>query len=271
MTQQTPNDMPPLPLSSESQKAKILIIEDDRDLNNLLKYTLEATRDYSVVSHFDGATAFDLVLEQAPDLVLLDVMLPGVYGTEVLKRLRGDPRVRQTPVILLTARSQEDDKIEGFESGADDYITKPFSPKELLLRVQALLRRSSPGKIVTVFADESGKEKSIVVGPLKIYPEQYRTVVDTETVPLTSTEYQLLLYLAERVGRLQSREALLQRVWGYEGNVNTRTVDTHIKRLRQKLGIAGSLIETVHGFGYQLVENPKPLKNRLPSDDDFEN
>lgn len=252
---------------AEAQKAKILIVEDDRDLNNLLKFTLEATRDYAVISHFEGHNALDVVLDARPDLILLDVMLPGIYGTEVLKRLRSDSRLAHIPVILLTARSQEEDKIDGFEAGADDYITKPFSPKELLLRVQALMRRAVPGKASA--PEETHKERVIHVGPLRLYPEQYRTLVDNEPVALTSTEYQLLLYLAERVGRLQSREALLQRVWGYEGNVNTRTVDTHIKRLRQKLGGAGALIETVHGFGYQLVENPKPAKSRPPMDDDF--
>jgi DNA-binding response OmpR family regulator len=240
-----------------SRKALILIVEDDRDLNNLLKYTLEATGDYTVRSHFEGAQACALIVDIKPDLVILDVMLPGLYGTEVLKQLRSESELAATPVILLTARSQESDKIEGFESGADDYITKPFSPRELLLRVQALLRRSAPSKgaqapLVAMAAVES-PEKSILVGPLTIFPEQYKVLVTGEHVQLTATEYQLLVYLAERVGRLQSREALLQRVWGYEGNVNTRTVDTHIKRLRQKLGSAGQLIETVHGFGYQLT------------------
>jgi two-component system phosphate regulon response regulator PhoB len=234
------------------QKARVLIVEDDRDLNNLLKYTLEATRDYVVHSHFEGSKARELILELKPDLVILDVMLPGLYGTDVLKHLRSDPSLAGTPVILLTARSQESDKIEGFESGADDYITKPFSPRELLLRVQALLRRSAPTKVQP--APAAGTEKTLSVGNLTILPEQFKVLVEGESVQLTATEYQLLLYLAERVGRLQSREALLQRVWGYEGNVNTRTVDTHVKRLRQKLGAAGGLIETVHGFGYQLVE-----------------
>jgi two-component system, OmpR family, phosphate regulon response regulator PhoB len=239
-----------------SRKALVLIVEDDRDLNNLLKYTLEATGDYTVRSHFEGAQACALMVELKPDLVILDVMLPGLYGTDVLKQLRSEADLAVTPVILLTARSQESDKIEGFESGADDYITKPFSPRELLLRVQALLRRSAPSKAAqtpSAVALGDSPEKSILVGPLTIFPEQYKVLVTGEHVQLTATEYQLLVYLAERVGRLQSREALLQRVWGYEGNVNTRTVDTHIKRLRQKLGFAGQLIETVHGFGYQLT------------------
>ena len=250
-----------------SPKASILIVEDDRDLNNLLKYTLEATGEYVVHSHFEGNRARDLIVEHKPDLVILDVMLPGLYGTEVLRSLRSDPTLADTPVILLTARSQETDKIDGFESGADDYITKPFSPRELLLRVQALLRRSAPSK-TSPFSGSAGtenanaSEKSLVVGPVTIFPEQFKVFVEKMHVQLTATEYQLLVYLAERVGRLQSRESLLQRVWGYEGNVNTRTVDTHIKRLRQKLGEAGQLIETVHGFGYQLVESTAPRKKQ---------
>lgn len=254
-------------------RSKVLIIEDDRDLNNLLKFTLESTRDYEVASHFDGEHALSRILEFRPHLVLLDVMLPHTEGTEVLRQLRRTPELASVPVILLTAKSQETDKIDGFEAGADDYITKPFSPRELLLRVQALMRRtglqsSVPQSAIPAPLERSANsavksqtedtppntEKTISIGALTIYPEQFKVVVGDETIALTATEYQLLLYLAERAGRLQSRDALLQRVWGYEGQLNTRTVDTHIKRLRQKLGHAGSMIETVHGFGYQLNE-----------------
>ena len=258
----------------KDEKLRILIIEDDRDLNNLLKYTLESSNDFEVKSHFDGNGAFDFILQFKPDLVLLDVMLPNRYGTEILKNVRENSQIAGTLVILLTARSQEKDKVEGFEAGADDYITKPFSPRELLLRVNALLRRSNTLKFPQTFSSNSTlsnlkeEEKSqisqdsneqistnkiIFVGPIKVYPDEFKVTVNNEPVPLTVTEYQLLVFLAERVGKLQSREALLQKVWGYEGQVNTRTVDTHIKRLRQKLGAAGSMIETIHGFGYQLI------------------
>ncbi|WP_186645356.1 response regulator transcription factor [Fluviispira vulneris] len=256
----------------KDEKLRILIIEDDKDLNNLLRYTLEASNDFEVKSHFDGDGAFELIQEFLPDLVLLDVMLPNIYGTEILKSVRDNNVTAGTLVILLTARSQEKDKVEGFESGADDYITKPFSPRELLLRVNALLRRShtlksNPLNLVNSSQNNSKEEdktstqltennhKTIVAGPIKIYPEEFKVTVGNESVSLTATEYQLLIFLAERVGKLQSREALLQKVWGYEGHVNTRTVDTHIKRLRQKLGTAGSLIETIHGFGYQLIDS----------------
>ncbi len=260
-------------------RSKVLIIEDDRDLNNLLKFTLESTRDYEVASHFDGEHALSRILEFRPHLVLLDVMLPHTEGTEVLRQLRRTPELASVPVILLTAKSQETDKIDGFEAGADDYITKPFSPRELLLRVQALMRRTGVQSSIPQSASPAplersansavksqtedtppNPEKTIRIGALTIYPEQFKVVVGEETIGLTATEYQLLLYLAERAGRLQSRDALLQRVWGYEGQLNTRTVDTHIKRLRQKLGHAGAMIETVHGFGYQLNETQRSGK-----------
>jgi two-component system phosphate regulon response regulator PhoB len=265
---------------TRDQPARVLIVEDDRDLNNLLKFTLESTRDYEVASHFDGKDAVEMMLNWKPHLVLLDVMLPHTEGTEVLRAMRKHNQLASIPVILLTAKSQESDKIDGFEAGADDYITKPFSPRELLLRVQALMRRSgslsTKSRTEKMNAEEStlpaevsrpeqntqgSSEKNITVGPLSIYPEQFKVLVNGESVALTATEYQLLLYLAERAGRLQSRDALLQRVWGYEGQMNTRTVDTHVKRLRQKLGDAGVLIETVHGFGYQLIDNQRSSKS----------
>ena len=246
-----------------SETRSLVIVEDDRDLNNLLKFTLEAKGEFSVHSCFDGSSALETIEKSQPELLILDVMLPGKSGMEVLNLVRNHPQHSTLPVILLTARSLESDRIEGFEMGADDYITKPFSPKELLLRVQALLRRSRPlsdsmgSSAGTSSAGRLGtdlsQEKSLRFSHLTIFPELYRVEVEGEHVPLTSTEFQLLMFLAERPGRLQGRELLLQKVWGYEGNVNTRTVDTHIKRLRQKLGNAGSLIHTVHGFGYQLL------------------
>lgn len=265
-------------LSGDTKEARsrVLIIEDDRDLNNLLKFTLESTKDYEVASHFDGENALARITEFKPHLILLDVMLPHTEGTEVLRQLRKRPDLAAVPVILLTAKSQETDKIDGFEAGADDYITKPFSPRELLLRVQALMRRTGvrsfadnsaaaelsrpPNSKSTADISTSDEEKLIRVGNLTIYPELFKVMVGDDVVALTATEYQLLLYLAERAGRLQSRDALLQRVWGYEGQLNTRTVDTHIKRLRQKLGSAGAMIETVHGFGYQLTETQRSAK-----------
>jgi two-component system phosphate regulon response regulator PhoB len=257
------------PLESPST-TRVLIVEDDRDLNNLLCFTLEAAGDCSAASAFDSVDILERIRELKPDLLILDVMLPGpLDGLGVLKAIRADAEVAALPVVLLTAKSQEHDRIAGFESGADDYISKPFSPKELMLRVNALLRRSGiasntagSGAVASASSELRrtdgndnrlmSNEPVVIAGPIRIYPELFRVTVDDETITLTSTEYQLLSFLAERMGRLQSRSALLQKVWGYEGNVNTRTVDTHIKRLRQKLGSHGGLIETVHGFGYQL-------------------
>lgn len=237
-------------------KTRILIVEDDRDLNTLLKYTLEMTGLYEVISFFGATGVVSSMSVNVPDLAILDIMLPSQSGIELLREMRSDSRFKCMPAILLTARSQEQDKIDGFEAGADDYITKPFSPRELILRVQALLRRTGgaerarPATEVDILAE-------IVIGPLRILPTEAQVFLAGELLTLTVTEFQLLVYLAERSGRLQSREILLQKVWGYEGNLNTRTVDTHVKRLRQKLGEWGNLIETVHGFGYQLVPEPR--------------
>ena len=270
MTAQTPE--------MTEQKNLVFIIEDDRDLNSLLKFTLESSGECIAESIFDSSGVKERIESQPPSLVILDVMLPGPHnGIELLRIIRSTPEIAATPVILLTAKNQEHDKIEGFESGADDYISKPFSPRELLLRVNALLRRSGRVALGDIPASSSVpgasgshgfrpsaasggsaeiSEPVVEIGPIRIYTELFKVTVDTEVAALTSTEYQLLLFLAERAGRLQSRSALLQKVWGYEGNVNTRTVDTHIKRLRQKLGVHGPMIETVHGFGYQLTEKP---------------
>ncbi len=270
MTAQTPD--------LTEQKNLVFIVEDDRDLNSLLKFTLESSGECVAESIFDSTGVKERIESHPPSLVILDVMLPGPHnGIELLRIIRSTPEIAATPVILLTAKNQEHDKIEGFESGADDYISKPFSPKELLLRVNALLRRSGRVTLADIPASSSvpgasgslgfrpsaasvgaaeTTEPVVEIGPIRIYTELFKVTVDTEVAALTSTEYQLLLFLAERAGRLQSRSALLQKVWGYEGNVNTRTVDTHIKRLRQKLGVHGPMIETVHGFGYQLTEKP---------------
>lgn len=250
-------------VNATQSAAKILIVEDDRDLNSLLKFTIESSGDCSVTSAFESTGAMELVSSLAPDLVILDVMLPGgKSGLDLLRDIRGNEQLFHIPVILLTAKTQEIDRIDGFEAGADDYISKPFSPKELLLRVRALLRRTQTGASTQMLDPVSARtiedepRSTLKVGPVEIETDVFKVSVGGEPVALTSTEYQLLLYLAERAGRLQSRSSLLQKVWGYEGNVNTRTVDTHVKRLRQKLGHYGNMIETVHGFGYQMNEKP---------------
>lgn len=231
------------------EKHKLLIVEDDRDLAALLKYNFESNGEYDVECCHDGLAAWDKVNETRPALIILDVMLPGKYGTEIASELRRSEFTRDIPIVMLTARTEEEDRIAGLESGADDYVTKPFSPKELMLRVQGLLRRSRAWKLDPV------SEPVFKVGPISVLTTQHKVLVGQENIVLTQTEYQLLLFLIENVGRLQNREILLNKVWGYEGNVNTRTVDTHIKRLRQKLGVAGALIETVHGLGYRMNDS----------------
>jgi two-component system phosphate regulon response regulator PhoB len=187
------------------------------------------------------------IQRSVPDLLVLDVMLPDISGLEVCRRLRRSPQTIRLPVIMLTARSDEVDRVVGFEVGADDYVPKPFSPRELVLRVDAILRR-------TTRTEALEGPQVIVLGDLVIDVPAHRVEVQGQEVPLTALEFRLLLDLASRAGRVQSRDALLERVWGYSPNVETRTVDTHVKRLREKLGAAAAQIETVRGVGYRALK-----------------
>jgi two-component system, OmpR family, phosphate regulon response regulator PhoB len=221
---------------------KIVIIEDERDLAELLAFNLEKEGWQTIIA-LDGKTGFERVTAELPDIVILDLMLPEMNGTEVCKLLRKQERTATIPVIMVTAKGEEIDRVVGFEVGADDYLVKPFSSRELLLRIKAILRRSIP---------EVKNDKRLVLGCLTIDPSRHRVTVDEEEIVLTSTEYKLLFTLTERPGRVQSRERLLQDVWGYSSDADTRTVDTHITRLRGKLGAAGDMIITVRGFGYKM-------------------
>ncbi len=227
--------------------ARVLVVDDEADLVELVAFNLQQAG-YSVVIARDGASALAEARKHRPDLILLDLMLPDLSGTEVCRRLKKDPETEHTPVVMLTARSSEMDRVVGFELGADDYIVKPFSPRELVLRVQAVLRRSSGGSAPPDAA-------SMVIGKLLIDIPRHRATVADEEVPLTALEFKLLLDLASRRGRVQSRDALLDRVWGYVAGIETRTVDTHVKRLREKLGLAGDYIETVRGVGYRMRDD----------------
>jgi two-component system phosphate regulon response regulator PhoB len=198
------------------------------------------------VAH-DGNTALAEIQRSQPDLLVLDVMLPDVSGLEVCRRLRRNPQTVRLPVIMLTARTDEVDRVVGFEVGADDYVPKPFSPRELVLRVEAILRRTIP-------AVEVGPQV-IALGDLVIDVPAHRVEVEGEEILLTALEFRLLLDLASRAGRVQSRDALLERVWGYSPDVETRTVDTHVKRLREKLGAGAAHIETVRGVGYRALKS----------------
>jgi len=223
---------------------RILIIEDERDLAELLAFSLNQAG-YATTIASDGADGLTKALTELPDLVVLDLMLPGLLGTEVCRRLRKEPTTARVPVLMLTARGEEIDRVVGFEVGADDYVVKPFSVREVVLRVKALLRRSG---------DAPAEGNSLRFGSLAIDMERHRVTVDGSEVELTTLEYKLLLTLAERHGRVQSREGLLQDVWGYHYTGDTRTVDTHITRLRTKLGRASAMIRTLRGFGYKLEE-----------------
>ena len=223
----------------------IMVIEDEQDLAELIGFHLEK-EGFRVLLAGDGASGLSEARSAKPDLILLDLMLPGMMGTEVCRLLKGSEQTAAIPVIMLTAKGEEIDRVVGFEMGADDYVVKPFSTRELMLRVRAVLRRNS---------EQAPKGAAIAVGELCIDTERHQVSVAGEEVLLTSTEYKLLMNLAERIGRVQSRELLLQNVWGYNYFGDTRTVDTHLTRLRTKLGIAGEMIKTVRGFGYKLEES----------------
>jgi two-component system phosphate regulon response regulator PhoB len=221
---------------------RVLVVDDESDIVALVAYHL-AKAGYKVSTASTGADALALARQERPALVVLDLMLPGMSGYEVLTQLRADAGLRETAVLMLTARREEADRIQGLSLGADDYLTKPFSPQELVLRVGAILRRVSSAP--------SGND-AIAVGPIQIDRAAHRVTIEGSEIDLTPTEYKLLVTLAERRGRVQARGHLLETVWEAAPDIQTRTVDMHIQRLRTKLGPAGELIETVRGFGYRI-------------------
>ena len=224
---------------------RVLIVEDERDLADVLEYNLRQAG-YEPAWAAGGAAALRLIAEWKPDLVLLDLMLPDLSGLEVCRMMKAQPAMENVPVIMLTARGEEPMRFEGLESGADDYVTKPFSVRELLLRVKAVLRRhEGKGAAAATPARETH-------GILSIDREGYRAYVSNKPVDLTATEFRLLLDLVDAAGRVRTRDALLDRVWGYSPEAVTRTVDTHMRRLRQKLKGAGGMIRTVRGVGYRF-------------------
>jgi two-component system phosphate regulon response regulator PhoB len=227
---------------------RTLVIEDDADLNDVLVYNLRQ-EGYEVDSARTGREGLRLARANTPDLVLLDVMLPDTRGTDVCREIRSDAKLAAVPVVFLTARDEEIDRVVGFELGADDYITKPFSMRELLLRVRALMRRAQTAPQAA---------STFRAGRLKVDREAHRAWIDAEEVPLTSLEFRLLVALWERGGRVQSREALLDSVWGGESTASSRTVDAHIKRLRDKLGALRDYVETVRGSGYRFADRASP-------------
>jgi two-component system, OmpR family, phosphate regulon response regulator PhoB len=223
---------------------RIVICEDDEDVAALMAHHLEMAG-CTPVRVTTGVAALAEVRREPPALLLLDVILPDVSGTEVLRRVREQPGTRDLPVILVTARCEEIDRVIGFELGADDYVAKPFSPRELVLRAQAVLRRAEA-------LPTTARPDRIDVGPLSIDVARHEVRVDGQLQPVTALELRLLIHLARNRGRVQPREELLEHVWRHPGELDLRTVDTHIKRLRVKLGSAGRWIETVRGVGYRL-------------------
>ena len=220
---------------------RILVVDDEPDIIALVAYHL-VKHGYRVSTASSGPEALAAAKQDLPALIILDLMLPGKSGYEVLEELRQMPGTKEIAVLLLTARKEEEDRIRGLALGADDYLTKPFSPQELVLRVAAILRRTT----------KAARPDLLVLGPISIDRGEHRVRVDGNEIELTATEYKLLLILAERRGRVQDRSSLLSSVWDAAPDIQTRTVDMHVQRLRSKLGVAGDLIETVRGFGYRL-------------------
>jgi two-component system, OmpR family, phosphate regulon response regulator PhoB len=223
---------------------KILIIEDDRHISKLVKYNLEKSGYYATIAD-DGEEGLEILKKHPQDLVILDVMLPKIDGFELCRLVKQDEKLKNIPIILLTAKGEEVDRVVGLELGADDYVVKPFSPRELMLRIKAILRRRK--------TEESAAD-SIKRGALVIDMPRHKVTVNNKEVDLTPIEFRLLVTLIERQGRVQSRDRLLADVWDIHADVFTRTVDTHIKRLREKLGKAGNAIETVRSLGYRYKE-----------------
>jgi two-component system phosphate regulon response regulator PhoB len=223
---------------------RILVVDDEADILALVTYHL-AKAGYRVSTASTGPEALRAARDERPALIVLDLMLPGMSGFEVLEQLRADGAMSTIAVLMLTARRDEPDRSRGLSIGADDYLTKPFSPQELVLRVGAILRRTAAGAT-------TGPSDDLAVGPIRINREAHRVSVDGHEIELTPTEYKLLLTLAERRGRVQARAHLLETVWEAAPDIQTRTVDMHVQRLRAKLGPAGELVETVRGFGYRL-------------------
>jgi DNA-binding response OmpR family regulator len=220
---------------------RVLIVDDDPDIQRLVSYNLSQAG-FQVLSASSGRTALDSVQKQPPDLIILDIMMPDVDGMEVCRTLRQRENSRRIPIIMLTARGEEVDRVVGFELGADDYVSKPFSPRELVLRVKSIFRR--------VKVDHS---QVIRIGTLQLFPERRQVFVGDHAVSLTAKEFDLLHELMRAGGNVLTREFLMDKVWGYHGEATSRTLDTHVRRLREKLRDDGELVETVRSVGYRIA------------------
>ncbi len=225
-------------------KEKILIVEDEKNIAKLIRYNLEKS-DYDCAVAGTGEYALSILEKQHFDLIILDIMLPEMDGFEVCRNIKQVPGIKNIPIIMLTAKGEEVDRIVGLELGADDYMTKPFSPRELVLRIKAILRREKRQDL---------KKENIISGDIEINIPKHKVTVRQREISFTNMEFKLLLTLMERQGRVQDRNRLLSDVWGIDSMVDTRTVDTHVKRLREKLGRSGYMIETVRGMGYKFKD-----------------
>jgi two-component system phosphate regulon response regulator PhoB len=221
---------------------RVLIVDDDPDIIRLVSYNLNHAG-FQVVVADTGRKALDIVAGQPPDLVILDLMLPDIDGMEVCRTLRQQPLSKNIPIIMLTARGEEIDRVVGFELGADDYVQKPFSNRELVLRVKSILRRT-----------REDRSEVLRAGQIQIYPDRRQCFVGSKLIPLTVKEFDLLGELIKARGNVLTREALMDRVWGYHGEATSRTLDTHVRRLREKLGPDGACVETVRGVGYRISD-----------------
>jgi two-component system phosphate regulon response regulator PhoB len=231
--------------AAEDKSRKILVVDDEEDVTTLVAHHLRA-KGFRVETINDPSLIMGRARIFQPDLVILDVMMPEFNGVQICRMFKGDPKLKRVPVVFLSAKSEEGDRIQGLEVGGDDYVCKPFSPKELVLRIQSIFRR----------LDESGGNLGVTlqIGKVVLDQEHHRVTVDSEAIELTATEFKLLKVLMERKGRVQARDHLLLNVWNYETEIETRTVDTHVRRLREKLGDEASLIETVRGVGYRMTD-----------------
>ena len=226
---------------------RIAIVEDETDLAMSMAFSFEQ-EGFVAATFGDGTSALENLKANAFDLVLLDLMLPDMSGLDICRQLRTDPAYKNVPIIIVTASGEEVDRVVGFELGTDDYVVKPFSVRELILRVRAVLRRQS-----SAHPKEDGQESMVTFGRLRVDREALKVFVDEQERKVTALEFRLLDTLLERRGRVQTRETLLSDVWGVSPELTTRTVDTHVKRLREKLKDVGSYVETVRGFGYRFV------------------
>tara|TARA_B100000212_G_C27374225_1_gene533961 strand:- start:1429 stop:2133 length:705 start_codon:yes stop_codon:yes gene_type:complete len=229
----------------------ILVIEDEPDINKTISYNL-LTEGFEPISAYNLLEADDWIQSNSPDLILLDLMLPDGSGLDFCKRIKSKDKFNNIPIIILTAKDDEVDKVVGFELGADDYVTKPFSVRELILRIKAILKR----KTISSHSENVDLNESKEFGKLKIDADSHEVFIDNNEIILTALEFKLLKHLVDRRGRVQTRDQLLSDVWGYSAQITTRTVDTHVKRLREKLGIMGKHVETIRGVGYRFSRTP---------------